>query len=154
MAVFEEVQSVLPRIAFIALAAILIATDAFIGICTQIDTIGTEIWMFAVTSVLFVVIILAFFFIKLKVSVSDDIITIRFVKKYDIPFSDVIDSKIGDIDIIRNYSGWGLKGVKFKNLICAGYERGISLKLLGKRVFTISLSDPEALSALIPKNPE
>jgi hypothetical protein len=154
MAVFEETESILPRVAFIALVAILIATDAFIGICTQIDEIGTDVWMFAVSTALFTIIILVFFFVKLRVSVDNSIITIRFIKKYEIPFTDIIDLKVGDIDIIRNYSGWGLKGVKFKNLICSGYERGISLKLLGKRVFTLSLNDPDALAALIPDNPE
>ncbi|MDR3205824.1 MAG: hypothetical protein LBT41_01815 [Candidatus Methanoplasma sp.] len=152
MAAFEEVHDVMPRASFIALVAILAATDAFILLCTAIDDIGTELWMFGSSTVIFAAVILACFFVKLKISVDNDEIRITLIKRYTYRTSDVIGFKIGDIDIIRNYSGWGMRGVKFKNFISAGYERGISLKLLGKRVVTFSLEDPEAFAALLPED--
>ncbi|MDR3282242.1 MAG: hypothetical protein LBS92_01340 [Candidatus Methanoplasma sp.] len=151
MACFTEVHDVVPRTAFIALAATLTATDVFMLACTMVESIGTEMWMFVSSTVIFAAVVSACFFVKLKVSVDDQTILITLVKKYPYELSDVIGYKIGDVDVIRNYSGWGMKGVKFKNFISAGHEGGISLKLRGKRVVTISLDDPEAFAALLPR---
>lgn len=150
---FEEVSPVLPRDAFFALIGILVATDIFILICTQLN-IGTTMWTFIISTLIFSFIILFVYVVKLKVRIENDIIYAKLIKSYEIPFTDVIDIKSGDIDIIRNYSGWGIKHVKFKNLICAGYDEGISLKLMGKRVFTISTSYPEDMISAIKINKE
>jgi hypothetical protein len=147
---FEEIQDIMPRQAFIIMAAVLIATDLFILICLFIESVGTPIWMFAVTTVLFAAIIIFLYFVKLRISIEDDVIYLSLLRKYIIPFGEVIDKKTGDIEIIRNYSGWGMKKVVFKNLICIGYDRGVSLKLTGRRVTTISLSDPEMFASLLP----
>ncbi|MCK9322370.1 MAG: hypothetical protein RBR05_04315 [Candidatus Methanomethylophilaceae archaeon] len=147
---YEETEFIIPRIAFHALLFILISTDAFILICTQLN-IGTDMWMFYITTVIFAVIILIFYFIRLKIVIENDVITIKYLKKYIIPFSDIIDFKIGDVNIIKNYSGWGLKNIKFKNFICNGYENGISLKVMGRKIFTFSTSDPDHLATLLPK---
>ncbi|MDR1954510.1 MAG: hypothetical protein LBP82_00980 [Candidatus Methanoplasma sp.] len=147
---FEETQDILPRGAFIIMSAVLIATDAFMLICHFIESLAVPLWMFAAASVVFGGIIIFCFTVKLKISVVDDAIHIRFLKRYNIPFGEVIDHKIGDIDVIRNYSGWGMKKVTFKNLICAGYDKGVSLKLTGRRVVTVSLGDPEKFASLLP----
>ena len=148
---FEETQDLLPRNAFVMLTAVLVATDIFLLMCSFIGSIGTPIWMFYVSSIVFAAIILFCFFLKLRIWIEDDVIHIRFLKRYDIPFSDIIDYKTGDVDIIRNYSGWGIKKGTFKNLISIGYDRGVSLKLMGRRVITISVSDPDEFVALLPK---
>lgn len=147
---FEEVQDLLPKSAFLILVFVLVATAAFILICHFIESIGTSLWMFAVTTVIFVWIIIFCWLVKLRVNIKDDVISIRFIRKYEIPFAEVIDYKVGDINIMRNYSGWGIKKVTFKNLICVGYDNGISMKLTGRRVFTISLSEPEKFASLLP----
>ena len=147
---FKETQDILPRDAFLIMAAVLIATDLFILACSFIESISTPLWMFISTSVIFAAIIVFLMLVKLRISVADGVITLRFLKQYVILFEDIIDNKVGDLDIIRNYSGWGIKKVTFKNLICVGYDRGISLKLTGRKVMTISLSDPEGFAALLP----
>lgn len=148
--IFEEVQDVLPRIPLIMLIVVLAATDIFILACSFIEAVGTPIWMFFVSTIVFAAIIAFCLFIKLKIWIEDDVIRIKFLRSYSIPFGEFIDYKIGDIDIIRNYSGWGLKKITFKNFISIGYERGISLKVTGRRVITFTLSDPEAFAALLP----
>jgi len=147
---FEEVQDILPKNTFFIMAAVLIATDAFILICSFIDAVDTPVWMFAATSAIFAAMIIFCWAVKLRVSIEDNVIRIRSLKRYAIPFEDVIDHKIDEITVIRNYSGWGMKKVIFKNLISIGYDRGISLKLTGRRVFTISLSDPEGFASFLP----
>ena len=150
VAVFEETEDVIPRNSFMALLGILIATSAFMLICTVVESINTPIWMFVASTVIFTIMILACYFIKMKIRIEDDTIHIQLIKHHTILFSEIIDHKIGDIDIIRNYSGWGFKNVKFKNFICAGYDRGVSLKVMGKRVVTFSVSDPEDFVSLLP----
>ena len=149
--IYEETERLLPRTAFIILAAMLIASDVFILVCTQLD-IGTQMWMFYIATAVFAAIVLLFYILKLRITVDGEKITLRYLKSTDIPLTDIIDYKIGDVDIIRNYSGWGFKNVKFKNYLCYEYERGISLKIMGKKVITFSTEDPEAIAALIPKN--
>jgi len=151
-AVFEETENIIPKNAFIALVAILATTSVFMLICTVIESIDTPMWMFIVSTVLFSVMILACYFIKMRIRIEYDIIHIKLIKHHTIPFTEIIDYKIGDIDIIRNYSGWGFKNVKFKNFICAGYDRGVSLKIMGKRVITFSVSDPEGFVSLLPSH--
>ena len=147
---FEEVQNLLPKNAFVIMVIVLIATDVFILICHFIESIGTALWMFAATTVIFAAVIIICWLIKLRIRVENETITIRLIKRYTIPFGEVIDHKVGDVSIIRNFSGWGIKKVSFKNFICAGYDNGVSLKLTGRRVFTFSLSDPEGFVSLLP----
>jgi hypothetical protein len=147
---FEEVQDIMPKNAFAIMAAVLIATDAFMFACSFIGSIGTPLWMPTAASVIFAGVILFCLLVKLRVSVEDGVVTVRLLKRYVIPFGEIIDHKTGDVDVIRNYSGWGIKKVTFKNLICAGYDSGVSLKLAGRRVFTFSLADPEGFSSLLP----
>ena len=147
---YEEIENLIPKNSFIALVSILVATDVFILICTQVEAVPTPFWMFTASTMIFAALILSCFFVKLRITIEDDVIRIRFIKSYNIEFKDIIDHKIGDVSIIRNYSGWGLKNVKFKNLICVGYEMGISFKLMGRKVITISSSDPEKIASLIP----
>lgn len=142
---YEEKEALIPRTAFIALAFILIASDAFLLICCLFDI--SSWWMFAVTTIVFIPIIVFAYLLKMKIRADGNVLTLSLLKTYRIPYTDIIDVKIGDIDIIRNYSGWGIKKVKFKNLICPGFERGVSFKVAGRRVFTVSTTDPDALVA-------
>jgi hypothetical protein len=148
---FEEIQDLMPRNTLTIMASVLAATDFFMLMCSLTESIKTPLWMFAMTSILFAAIIVFCFLAKTRVSVEDGTIYIRFIRGYTVPFEDIIDYKIGDLDTMRNYSGWGIRKVVFKNLIGIGYERGISLKLTGRRVITISLSDPEKFAGLLPK---
>jgi hypothetical protein len=147
---FEEVQDVLPKNSFIAMILVFVSTDVFILMTHFIESLGTPLWMFAVASVVFAALIAFCILVKLRIVIEDNVLHIRFIKSYVIPFGDIIDYKTGDVSIIRNYSGWGMKKVTFKNLICIGYDEGASLKLMGRRVITISLSDPEGFASLLP----
>ena len=132
------------------MASVLIATDVFILVCCFIESVMVPQWMFVLTSVIFGGVIVFFAALKLRVQIKDGVITVRFLKRYVIPFGEVLDHKVDDIDIVRNFSGWGLKKVTFKNCICAGYEKGIALKVTGRKVIAISLSDPERFASLLP----
>jgi len=147
---FEEVQDLLPRNAFMMMALVLIATDVFILFWYFVGPESLPMWMFPVTTVIFGAVILICWFVKLRIRIVENTIEVGFIKKLVIPFEQVIDHKTGDIGIIRNYSGWGIKKVSFKNYICVGYDDGVSMKLTGRRVVTVSLSDPEGFASLLP----
>lgn len=146
---YEEKQSFIPRVALIMLIATLVATDLFILICTQFPDMNIGMWMFYAATAIFAALIVGFLASNLKITVTEDSVIIKNYRTMTIPMSDVIDLKTGDIDIVRNYSGWGLKNVKFKNYVCHGYENGVSLKLKGRLVVTFTSSDPEKVASLI-----
>jgi len=148
---FEEVQDLLPRNAFMMMAIILIATDAFILLWYFVGPESIPLWMFGVTTVIFGAVIIICWMVKLRIRIEENTISVGFLKQLVIPFEEVIDHKTGDIGIIRNYSGWGIKKVSFKNYICVGYDDGVSMKLTGRRVVTVSLSDPEVFASLLPE---
>jgi len=147
---FDEVQNLLPKDAFMIMAAVLIATDAFILFSYFALPVDIQLWIFVVTSVIFAAVILFCWLVKLRIRIENGTIIIRFIKRHVITFEEVIDHKVGDISIIRNFSGWGIKKVSFKNFICVGYDAGVSLKLTGRKVVTVSLSDPEGFASLLP----
>ncbi|MDR3075406.1 MAG: hypothetical protein LBU30_05150 [Candidatus Methanoplasma sp.] len=140
----------MPRNSLAIMASVLAATSLFILLCAFIESVKTPIWMFIATSVIFAAIMIFCLSAKIRISIEDEVLHIRFLRLHMIPLENIIDYKIGDLSIMRNYSGWGISKVTFKNIIAIGYERGISMKVSGRRVFTISLSDPEGFAGLLP----
>lgn len=146
---YEEVQSLIPGIAFKMLVATLLATDLFMLLCTQLD-IGMEMWMVGAATVVFAALILLFLLLKIRVTVNNDGVTLKYVRTMFIPMENIIDRRTGDIDAIKNYSGWGTKGVKYRNFVSHGYEEGISLKVKGMTIVTFTSADPEKIASMIP----
>ena len=144
-------EPVVPRNLAYVILAILVSTDAFLLVCTFIEEIDTPIWMFSASSIIFAIAIVAVLILRLKITIENDVLTVRIIKKIEIPFESIMDHRIGDIERIKNYSEWGFKDVKYYNFICLGIYRGVTLKLLGKRIVTVSLINPEGLMNLIQK---
>ena len=71
------------------------------------------------------------------------------LRMYPVPLTNIIDVKTGDIDIMRNYSGWGIKKVRFKTYACPGIDTAVSVKAAGRLVITVTTSDPEGLAAVL-----
>ena len=66
-------------------------------------------------------------------------------------FEEIIEVRIGELNVIKNYSNWTLKGVKYRTYSAVGEDMGVGLKITGKRVIYLSTKDPEALAAALPK---
>lgn len=148
-AVYTEEQNILPKNAMMALVLIVVATDVFLLICTQLG-LGISLTMFGVITVAFIAVVLPFALIKLRITVDDEAITVNYIRKIVVKKEKVIGCKIGDIDILRNYSAGSVRNTKYKNYVCHGYDRGVSLKIEGKLVITFTSADPEAVAALFP----
>ena len=147
-------EPVVPRNLAYVILAILVSTDAFLLVCTSIEEIDTPLWMFFASSIIFAIAIVAALILRLKITIENDVLTVRIIKKIEIPFESVMDHRIGDIERIKNYSEWGFKDVKYHNFICLGIYRGVTLKLLGKKIVTISTRDPESLIGIVLKKEE
>ena len=86
------------------------------------------------------------------ITVYDDSIEMKYaIMKTSIPKEQIIDTRTGELNIIKNYSDWTLKGVKYKTYSVIGLDTGIGLKVTGKRVFFMSAEDPEHIASLLPK---
>lgn len=146
-ATFEENQDLIPEIPLKILVLSLIACVAFIIICSALGL--TAWWQSAAFAAVSVAIIAVCLFVKVRITVDDANITVRRLRTYTVPLDHIIDVKKGDIDIMRNYSEWGIKKVKFRNYTVHGIEGAVSVKLLGRIVLTVTTARPDELYALL-----
>ena len=86
--------------------------------------------------------------------IEDGKLNAGILRMFTVPLDHVIDVKTGDIDILRNYSGWGIKKVRFKTFACPGIDSAVSVKLKGRIVLTVTTNDPEVLSRILMENVE
>lgn len=136
---------------FMIIAAASLATIAFMLLCYFLGYV-TEIWEVLILMALCVVLVVAARFLKYTIRVEDGKFSIKYIRKYEFPLDHVLDLKRGDIDILRNYSGWGLKKVKFKTYACPGIEDAISLKLAGRTVLTFTTVNVDEVYDILYKN--
>ena len=152
---FRESRPIVPRRLTVILAAVLVSTAAFMLFMDLVMDTGMPGWAVPATSLAFAVIILVCAWARLEVECFDDKVTIRYVlKRMDITFSEIIDKKRGDMNEIRNYGSWNLKGVKHMTYAAVGDERGVAMKLAGKRVVVVSCEDADALFDVLPVSNE
>jgi len=149
---FNESRMVLPKNLALLLTAVLIATVAAMA-CTKLWYYKEmNEWSIYACAIIFAIAIVLCFLMRYSVTVYEDRIEVFYiVKKTVIPMEDIIDTKVGEITVIKNYANWNLKGVKYKTYSAIGDEYGVGLKLTGMRVFYLSSKDHEALYALLPK---
>ena len=149
---YQESRMLLPKNLAILLAAMLIITWVAMLVTKLFYYQGMSMTAILICGVFFAACVLICFGARFTTTVYDDRIEIFYiVKKTVIPKSEIITTRVGELNIIKNYSDWTLKGVKYKTYAAAGEEMGIGLKVTGKRVFHLSSKDPEAIAALLPK---
>jgi len=142
---------ILPKNLAILLSAMLVVTWIAM-VVTKYAYSDLPTMALIVCGVVFAVCVILCFAMRFSITVYDDRIEIFYiVKRTTIPKSEIITTRTGEINLIKNYSDWNLKGVKYKTYSAIGEEMGIGLKVTGKRVFYLSSKDPEAIAALLPK---
>jgi len=148
---FKESRPILPKKLFLMLTAVLLSTLAFMAIMVLFLNSQMPPWSLPVTAILFMVIVVLSALMKLTVECTDDSVCIRYlVKKVVIPYKEIIDKRYGELEEIRNYGSWNLKGVSHKTYSVIGDEMGVALKLLGKRVVVVSSQDAKSLFEAVP----
>ncbi|AGI48046.1 hypothetical protein TALC_01055 [Thermoplasmatales archaeon BRNA1] len=145
---YEEVQDYFQRIPLLILDGCLIATDVFIVICYLMDWVK-ELWEPAVWIALSIAAMVFAQFYKLRITLGDGAITVRTIRTRVYAYERIIDAKKGDIDIMRDYSGWGRGKVKFRTYAVPGIEDAVSVKLAGREVLTVTTVNVDELYDLI-----
>ena len=102
-------------------------------------------WQVGIFAAVTAVCVFVCMFVKIRITVDDENLTVSVFKPYVVPLAHVIDVKKGDIDVTRNYSGWGIKKVKFRNYTAHGIEGAVTVKLAGRIVLTMTCIDRDAL---------
>ncbi len=153
---FSEIRPIMPKNLTLIMAVVLLATAAFMAVWYVFMDSGMPVWAVAVVAAVFIFIIAIMLVLKMSVSISQEGVAISFAfRKVEIPAKEIIDVRKGDLEDIRNYAGWNLKGVKHRSYLCIGDDTGVALKLTGKRVVVFSTPQFEeaagAVSGLIPE---
>ncbi len=147
---FEETQDLIPETPLKILLACMGATVIFMVACYAAGII-TASWQPALMALIVGVAAVIVIFIKLRIVVDEENITVGFIRKYRVPLAHIIDVKKGDIDVARNYSGWGIKKVKFRNYTTNGIDGAVTIKLAGRNVLTMTCEDPDTLYDILCK---
>ena len=146
--IFSERIRVVPVMAERALLAILVPTDAFILISAALGWVNW--WLFvamaAVTAFMF---LLSRLFV-LKTDVYDDKVVIKYFKTRNYRMEKIRDRRYGVMNDIRNFAGVGLRGLRYRNYLCAGCETGVVFLTQGS-VVAVSSYRTEELAELLPK---
>lgn len=152
---YRESRPIMPRNLSTVLAAVLLATVAFMALSNPLMGTSLPAWMVGATAAVSLLIIVLCFGMRLTVTVTDSSLDVSYaVRKASIPLEDILDKKTGDLSQVKHYSSWSLKGVKHKAYTALGEDMGVAFKVRGMRVVVVSSADPEALAAAVPINSE
>ncbi len=148
---YTEDAPILPRLLTYILAGVLLSTLACMAVMDLFTNSGMPSWMIPVTLIIFIVVLVIVWFAKFGVKVTSEGVEVNYLfKKYFYERDRIIDKRCGDLEDIKCYSKWDLKGVKRKTFIRIGDENGVALKIKGMEVVVISSSDYETLFEAVP----
>lgn len=147
---FEETHRYLDKESFTILMIALAATDVFMLVCYAVGWVE-ELWMPLLVIGVSAVGLLFGFLLRLRITVSEEGFDVRFfIRTLRYPRKRILDVKKGDIDILRDYSGWGHgTKVRYRTYAVPGMDNAVSVKLGGKEVVTITTERPDELYELI-----
>ncbi len=149
---FLESRPIMPRNLSILLAAVLIATLAFMLFYKYVYYPDLPDLAIAACAIAFILGIAASFLLYFKTEITEDSIVFTYMfRRTEVRKEEIIDTRTGELNIIKNYSNWTLKGVRYKTFSAIGEDLGVGLKITGKRVIFFSTKDPDTIASLLPK---
>lgn len=149
---YQESRMILPKNLAILLSAMLVITWLAMIVTKFAYYDGLSTTAIVICGVFFAICVILCFAMRYSVTVHEDRIEIfHIIKRATILKEEIITTRTGEMNIIKNYSDWNLKGVKYRTYSVVGEEMAIGLKVTGKRVYYLSSKDPEAIAALLPK---
>jgi hypothetical protein len=152
---YQEKRMILPKNLAILLSAMLVITWLAMLVTKFTYYDGMSMTAILVCGIVFAIGAVLCFAMRYSVTVYDDRIEVfHIIRRTVIPKSEIITTRTGEMNTIKNYSDWTLKGVKYRTFSVVGEEMCIGLKVTGKRVYYLSTRGPEAIAALLPKEEE
>jgi hypothetical protein len=149
---YQESRMIVPKNLAILMAVMLIVTWASMLFTRYVLNISMPELALWISGAFFIVAILLIFAMKYSLKVYDDRIEAFYIfRTTTLMKSDILETKSGELNIIKSYTPWSLKGVRYRTFSAIGDEMGVGLKMKGKRVYYLASVDPEAVLALIPK---
>jgi hypothetical protein len=143
---------ILPKNLAIILSLVLVVTWLSIVVTKYVYYSGIQDSVIIGVGIVVAIAIVLAFILKFNITVYPDRIEMMYiVRTTSIPKEQIIDTRVGELNIIKNYSNWTLKGVSYHTYTAIGEEMGIGLKVTGKRVYFLSSKDPQAIADLLPK---
>lgn len=148
---YRESRPILPRNLTYLVAVVLVATLAFMAFSEYVLNTDMASWMIPVSAVVFVIVIVILYILRMDVDVYPDKVVIRHAfRTIEVGREEVIEVRHGELTEIRNYGNWNLKGVKHRAYTRVGDDDGVAMKLMGKRVVVFSASDADKAAAAVP----
>lgn len=148
---YRESAPLLPRNLAYIVAAVLAATLVCMVATEYLTDAEMPSWVIAATAVIFVAAVAFMLAARMDVEVGPEGVTIRYLfRTRTYPRDQILDKRSGDLEDIRNYSRWNLKGVSHRSYTRIGDECGVALKLKGKMVVVFSSADPDRACGLVP----
>ena len=149
---YQESRMILPKNLAIILSLVLAATWLSIVVTRYVYYSGIPESAIIIVGVVVIIAVILAFVLRFRITVYPDRIDIMYIiRTTSIPKEQVIDTRVGELNVIKNYSNWTLKGVKYHTYSAIGEDMGIGLKVTGKRVYYLSSKDPQAIADLLPK---
>lgn len=149
---YQESRMILPKNLAILLSAMLVITWLAMLVTKFAYYDGMSMTAILICGVFFAICVIACFAARYSVTVYEDRVEIFHVfRRVTISKAEIITTRIGEMNQIKNYSDWNLKGVKYRTYSVVGEEMAVGLKVTGKRVYYLSAENPEAIAALLPK---
>ncbi len=149
---YQETRMILPKNLAIILSLMLVVTWLSIVVTKYVYYSGIPDSAIISVGAAAAVAIILVFVMKASTTVYPDRVDIMYIiRTTSIPKEQIIDTKVGELNIIKNYSNWTLKGVRYHTYSVIGEDMGIGLKVTGKRVYFLSSKDPQAIADLLPK---
>ena len=149
---YQESRMIVPKNLAILMAVMLIVTWASMLFTRYVLNISMPELALWISGAFFITTILLIFAMKYSLKVYDDRIEAFYIfRTTTLMKSDILETKSGELNIIKSYTPWSLKGVRYRTFSAIGDEMGVGLKMKGKRVYYLASVDPEVVLALIPK---
>lgn len=150
---YTESRPILPKqlqYLVILCAAFTVISVAATRYC--LDTGMSDLFLPIVTVIAAACVVLCLI-LRYDITVTDNEVIINYAfRKFVIPFTDVLDTTVGEANQIRSYTGFNFKGVKNKYFSAVGEDMAVGVKMKGKTIVVFTSSDPEKILGLIPIN--
>lgn len=146
---YSETEALIPRAPFLVLVLTLAATGAFLVFLHFYDSNLMSPERACSVSAAFAAVAVAAYFLKVRIIVKDGVLRAGIVRCTEAPLEHVIDTRVGDIDTLRDYSGWGTRKVRFRTYAAHGVDTAVSVKLAGFVVLTVTTEHPEELERVL-----
>ena len=152
---YTESRPILPKqlqYVVILCAVFTVISVAATKYCLNTDMPDMFLPIIAVIAAICVILCLV---LRYDITVTDTEVIINYIfRKFTIPFTDVLDTTVGEANQIRSYTGFNFKGVKNKYFSAVGEDMAVGVKMKGKTIVVFTSSDPEKIRGLIPVNKE